>query len=248
MKTNTLLLTAVLGLTSAVALGQTTIFQENFGTLDNGTAITTSNTGLTYVRIGNGGGSIQASNPSSFGPGASALITGPSGGSLNGLGVQNTLNFQGLDEISFELDFRISDASGTIVMGLGDGNSFTGDGTFNTSQGLFWLQANGLNFQRRAGSSWTTMTTLSLDTDYSLLVQANTTTNLMTVSLDGTAIASNVPVTTSGIDPTGFRVYSVNGSNVEIDNISITAIPEPGTIVMVGILGLAALIGLRRRK
>ena len=248
MKTKMILLTAAFGLTSALALGQTTIFEENFGTFANGTSLSTSNTDLTYVRVGTQGGSIEAFNPSSFGSGASALITGPTGGSLNGLGVDNSLDFQGLDEISFALDFRISDSSGQIVFGLGDGNSFTSNLAFNTSQGLFWFQANGLDFQRRTSSSWESMTTLSLDTNYSLLIEANTTTNLMSISLNGSSIASDVAVTTSGIDPTGFRVYSVNGSNVELDNISITAIPEPGTLALVALTGVAAIVTLRRKR
>lgn len=244
--TKSLLLTTLASVAMvAGAQAQLVVFEEDFGALANATTITTSNTDLTYVRVGTGTGSIEAQNPSNFGAGASAVITGPTTTSLNGIGVGDTLDFDGNNSISFALDFRLTDTSGQVVFGLGTGNRFTGDSTFSTAQGLFWLQANGTTFQRRT-SDWVDMTTLTINTNYSLLVEANTTTGLMTVSLNGSPIAEDVAVTTASITaPTGFRVYSVNGSDVEVDNISITAIPEPSSALLLGV-GLLTLV-LRRR-
>lgn len=246
-KTTLLALAAALGLAGA-ANAQSTVFAEDFGSLADSTEITTSNTTLTYARVGTQGGSIAAQNPSAFGAGASAVITGPTGGSLNGLGVASGLDFGTNTEISFATDFRLSASAGTVVFGLGSGTAFTGNSTFTTNDGLFWLQANGLDFQRREGGSWVGVETLALNTNYSLLVEANLTSQTMTISLNGTAVASDVALTTPGINPDGFRIYSVNGSNVQLDNISLTAVPEPGSFALIaGLLGLTWVM-LRRRS
>ncbi len=223
----------------------TIVFSEDFGVLDNGTTITTSNTDLTYVRIGTQGGGIEALNPSTVGTGASALITGPTGGSLNGIGVGSELDFDSAPTITMAFDFKITDASGTVVWGLGSGSSFTGNAGFNTSQGLGWFQASGTDLQRREGGDWISMTDLSVNTAYAFFVSFNVADNTMSVTLDTDEIAENVPVTTPGVDPDGIRIYSVNGSNIEVDNIELTAIPEPATALLGG-LGLLAL--LRRRR
>jgi len=223
------------------------IFEEDFGTLASTTTITTSNTDLTYVRIGSGGGSIEALNPSTVGSGASVFITGPSGTSLNGIGVQSTLDFGTDNLITLSLDFSLTASAGQIVIGLGLGSTFTGNTVFNTTQGFFWLQINETQIQRRTSlSAWSNIgTAISLNTTYNLTVETDTVTGLMDVILNGTKIADQVVVTTSSIDPNGFRIYAVNGSSVEIDNISITAIPEPAAAVF-GSIGMFFL--LRRRR
>ncbi len=64
---------------------QVMVFQETFDDLPNNTALTTSNTDLTFVRIGAGGGTINATSPGFFGTGASASNTqATSNATLNG--------------------------------------------------------------------------------------------------------------------------------------------------------------------
>jgi hypothetical protein len=134
---------------------------------------------------------------------------------------------------------------------LGTGNSFTGNGTFTSNQGLFWLQADGSNFQRRtSGGAWVNVgggTTLAINTNYTLLVEINLTTGLMDISLNGVLLDDGVGVTNAAIDPTGFRVYSVSGSDVEIDNIVLTAVPEPASAALV-FGGLGSMFWMIRRR
>lgn len=248
MKLRTKLLTtlAVSAFAVAGSHAATVVFSEDFGTLANATTITTSNTDLTYVRIGTGGGSIAALDPSTVGSGASALITGPSNTSLNGIGVGSGLDFGTNPTITLAFDFSLSNASGTVVWGLGAGNSFTGNGTFTVAQGLGWFQATGTTLQRRQGGNWVTMgDPLGLNTAYSFEATFNVTDNTVTVSLNNTVIAENVAVTTNNVAPNAFRIYSISGSNIEVDNILITAIPEPSAALL-GALGMLAL--LRRRR
>lgn len=235
---------AVIGAASAA----TTVFTESFGNLANGTTISTSNTSLTYVRVGTGGGSIVAASPSTIGSGSSAVITGPSNTSLNGVGVGSGLDFGGAGTVTLAFDFKLTDSSGAVVVGLGSGTTFTGNATFNTAQGLFWLQANGTNLERRTSTGWTNVgggTTLTVGTTYSLLVEANVQSGTMDIYLNGNLIDNDVAVTTSTVTaPDGFRIYSVSGSDIEIDNIALTAVPEPAA----ALLGSIGLIGLLRRR
>ena len=223
------------------------VFSEDFGTLANGTNITTGNTDLTYVRVGTQGGSITALSPSTVGSGSSLLMTGPSGGSLNGIGVGSGLDFGGQQIITMEFDFSFSTTTGTVVWGLGSGDRFTGNNTFSTNQGLVWFQVTGTTLQRRTSSAWTDVATgLAIDEPYSFLVSIDNASNLMHVFLNGSPVASGVAVTTENLVPDGFRIYSVTGRDVEIDNILLTASPEPSTALLFG-LGLLTLLRRRRR-
>lgn len=224
------------------------IFSEDFGDLANGTTITTSNTALTYVRVGTQGGSIQALNPSTVGSGASVLITGPTGGSLNGIGVGNTLDFGGSEFISMQFDFAISNTTGNVVWGLGSGDRFTGNQEFSTNQGLVWFQMNGTTLQRRLSGSggWSNVATgLLTDTAYRFQTDIDTVAGTMDVLLNGVVVASGVNVTTSSIIPDAFRIYVVSGQNVQVDNILLLT-PEPSKALLFA-LGLLALMGRRRR-
>jgi hypothetical protein len=235
---------------TAAASGQIlqSVFSEDFGALVDNTTITTANTDLTYVRVGTGGGSIVSKNPSSF-SGPSALITGPSNTSLNGIGATG---FDALPIYELSLNFRLSNTTGQMVVGVGDGDRFTGNTVFTTAQGLFWLQVNAGQLQRRNSSSWVDIgSALSQDTNYALRVIANASTDVFTYDTDvtlaagtmdiylgGNIVANNVAVTNS-LEATAFRIYSVNGSNFEIDNISISAVPEPSSYAAIfGVLAL----------
>lgn len=240
------------------------VFTEDFGSLTNGEAITTSNTSLTYVRIGSGGGVIDALSPGSFGTGPSAIVTqSSSSGSLNGIGVANTLPASDVYELS--LDFRLTSLAGDVVIGVGSGSSFISASTFSTSQGLFWLQSDSGNFERRTSSGWSNIgggTSLLADTNYTLRVIANgsgiplsysggaVAAGTMDVFLDGVLLDDDVTVTTPGLQADGFRIYQINQGNFEADTITLTdtvTVPEPSTLALAG-FGIAVAGWAARRR
>lgn len=201
------------------------IFSENFGNLTNGTPISTTNSALTYVRIGTQGGSIVSKNPSSFGNGSSLIINGPSGGSLNGIGVGSGIMLQSTLHLNLAFDLNLQNTPGQIVIGMGTGNSFTGNGTFNTSQGLFWLQINGTTIQRRSreGTWVNTGVSLSANTPARLGVIVDRIMETMDLYLDEQLVANALPLTSPWIEADAFRVYAVNGSSIELNNIEVSA-------------------------
>ena len=264
-------LITLIGLAAVISaqpvLGQTLVFSENFDALSNGTNATTSNTALTYARIGTGGGVIQSLSPGNFGTGASAVVTMSSNStSLNGIGVQSTLPASTVYTLS--LNIRPTNLSGDFVLGLGNGSTFTGSSTFTGAQGLFWLQSDNGKFQRRA-ASWTNIggnTTLAINTNYALHVIANgsgsavtysggnVAAGMMDIYLNGALLDDDVAVTTNGLSATGFRMYQTSQGDFEVDNIQIwngavatSAVPEPSTWALIG-LGSAFLLWRIRRK
>jgi hypothetical protein len=257
-----LAMVAVLGL-PALPASATLVFTEDFEGLTNGTDISTSNTDLTYVRIGGGGGVIDALNPGSFGTGASAIITqNTSSTSLNGIGVGSTLPSSNVYTLAFDL--RLTNLTGDVVIGVGAGTAFTGNSNFNTSQGLFWLQSDNGNFERRT-SDWVNVgggTTLALNTNYAMRIVANGSSspltypggslagNTMDIYLNGALIDNDAPVTTNGLSANGFRMYQVSLGNFEVDNIQLytAAVPEPSTLGLAAAgVALAGLGAWRRR-
>ncbi|MCC5848173.1 MAG: PEP-CTERM sorting domain-containing protein [Verrucomicrobia bacterium] len=60
----------------------------------------------------------------------------------------------------------------------------------------------------------------------------------------------------SDVQAVGFLMYTLDGGDqvingrawATLNNVQITAIPEPGTLVLLGLAGLAGLIGYRRRR
>jgi hypothetical protein len=259
-----LAMVAMLGL-PALPASATLVFTEDFEGLTDGTDISTTNTELTYVRIGGGGGVIDAVNPGSFGTGASAIITqNTSSGSLNGIGVGSTLPSSNVYTLAFDL--RLTNLTGDVVIGVGAGTAFTGNGTFTTSQGLFWLQSDNGNFERRTSSAWVDVgggTTLALNTNYAMRIVANGSSspltypggslagNTMDIYLNGALIDNDAPVTTNGLSANGFRMYQVNLGNFEVDNIQLytAAVPEPSTLGLAGVgVALAGLGAWGRRR
>jgi hypothetical protein len=185
--------------------------------------------------------------------------------------VQNTLTSSSV--YTFSVDFRFSNvAAGDIVFGVGSGTSFTGNSTFTTAHGLFWLQSDNGNFEYRTASAWSNVggTTTFVDgTNYSLRVIANGSASAVTygmetlgagtmdIYLDNILVADGVAVTTNGLAANGFRIYSVTGTGIEIDNIQlwneaigVSAVPEPSTYALlgVGLVGLFAWRGRTRRR
>lgn len=257
-----LAMVALVGL-SHVPASAALVFTEDFTGLANGTDISTSNTDLTYVRIGTGGGVIDALNPGSFGTGPSAIVTqNSSSGSLNGIGVGSTLPSSNVYTLTFDL--RLTNLTGDVVIGVGAGSTFTGNNAFSTGQGLFWLQSDSGNFERRTSSAWVDVgggTSLALDTNYALRVVANGSSspltypggslpgNTMDIYLDGSLIDNDAPVTTNGLSANGFRMYQASLGNFEVDNVQLytAAVPEPPAFVLVA-AGLGTLTYLTRRR
>lgn len=251
----------------ALATGQpvfaAVVFNEDFTGLSNAESLTTSNTALTYIRIGSGGGVIEGLSPGNFGTGASGIVTqNTSSGSLNGIGVGNTLPASNVYELAFDL--RLTNLSGDVVVGVGSGSSFTGNSTFSSSQGLFWVQSDSGNFERRTSSGWSDIgnggTQLSLNTNYSINVVANgsgspvtypggsVAASTMDIYLDGLLLDDDVPVTTPGLTADGFRMYQVNLGNFEVDNITLDnlAVPEPNSLALGVAGGMLVAAAVRR--
>lgn len=248
---------------------QVMVFQETFDDLPNNTALTISNTDLTYVRIGTGGGTINATSPGFFGTGASvSILQATSNGALNGIGVQSTLPSSNIYTMAF--DFRPLDLTGDFVIGVGAGTSFTGNSDFTTAHGLFWIQSDSGNLERRTSSSWSNIgggTTLTLNSNNLLHIIANGSAasasytggsvgaGRMDIYLNGTLLDDDVAVTTSGINATGFRMYNVSKGDTAVDNITlwsgaVAPIPEPstGAILVLGSVALVAVRSLRKKN
>ena len=247
---------------------QVMVFQETFDDLSNGTTLSTANTDLTYARIGTNG-SILATSPGFFGTGASASITqSVSSGSLSGIGVQSTLPSSNIYTMAF--DFRPLDLTGDFVIGVGAGTAFTGNGTFQGAQGLFWLQSDNGNLERRTSSGWSNIgggTTLSLNSNYLLHIIANGSADSasytggsvgagkMDIYLNGSLLDDDVAVTNTGLNATGFRMYNVNKGDTAVDNIAlwtgaVAPVPEPssGELLVLGGMALVAVRSLRKKN
>lgn len=250
--------TMTLGLMAAAAQAAL-IFDEDFGTLADGTTIATdgSNTDFTYVRVGGGGGSIEALNPSTIGDGASLKIVGPTTGSLNGVGVGTGLG--GGDLLTLMFSLKMSDASGDFFVGAGQGTMFTSDVTFNTSHLMWGIQSDSGNLEYRTGSGWSNVgTTLGGNTQYDFVIQANNTlaesnglaAGKMNIYLNDSLIADEIDIT-GNQSADGFRMYAVGATGstatYEIDDIKVynEVIPEPGTLALL-LAGLGSLLAVRR--
>lgn len=235
------------------------VFSENFGSIADGDDITTSNTNFDYRRIGSGGGQIAAISPGSFG-GSSMNLGGSTSGSLNGVGLSSGLG--NLNEVAFEFDFRTGDPTlGDLVVTTGAGSSFSGNGTFNTSQLFFGIQSNNGVLQYRTSSWQDAGLTLAANTDYSVDIFANNSgasrdhlfgsvaNGTMDIVINGVVIADDVSFA-NNVAADGLRFYQVTGGqSFEIDNIRVSdtiAVPEPSSMFLIAGLGAVGLVRRRR--
>lgn len=226
------------------------VFSEDFGNLANGTTITTSNTDFTYVRVGTGGGSITALNPSTLSTGASMVLAGPTSTSLNGVGVQSGLGLTDEAELSFKLKFA-DVSSGTLFIGMGSGTMFTGNGTFAGGSLFFGLQSLSgvLQYRDNSGASgnWVNAGfTFVDDTDYDMAIFGNGSD--LQISINGSPLAL-ITDSRNSQNADAFRIYAVSGAvSYELDDI-IVQVPEPSTFALLGCgaIGLAVYAKRRRR-
>lgn len=215
MKTNTLLLTAVLGLTSAVALADTPFTIASFPMTDNSPIATVGASIATFDFSGTNNFSSVAAPTNAF------------SSALNQQGGWGTNSF-------WELSLNLSDFTDVSIGTWSQRSSNTGPQDFRVD-----VSFNG-------GDTFTNF--VSGYTVPSSGGYVNPGFSLGELADNNSAVIIRW-INTSDVSVNGGTINSAaNGGTSRFSNFEVTAIPEPGTIVMVGILGLAALIGLRRRK
>jgi hypothetical protein len=221
---------------------QTLLFEENFDGLTPGTDVTVDNTGFDYRRIGTQGGSITAEETNGE---VHMRLGGASGGSLNGVGMTGgtdpgdaTLGGANVTTLNFRM--RMESTDGTIFFGMGDGNMFTGNGTFATSQLMWAIQSNNGLLQHQIGtttSNWQPFNpsiTLVENQNYEFHIIANNSGSMVTYDAGNQTISSgrmhaylnddfigDVPIG-GNVNAHGFRIYQVNnGLYARFDSITI---------------------------
>ncbi len=245
MKTKTLILTAAFGLTGALALGQVSINSMNFNYFDDFTGFdgaadpanwTTSDVENTSNWQGTGTGSRNTGGKWSFGDtGTGATFEGSLGflpSSTRAINADISFeNNTGFDIISFEISYIAKhwrshfngNNNGWSASYSIDGGSFIGlnDLSYVPSN----TNATGINPD---GGPWESL--------------------FLSQSISGLSIAD--------VSTLQIRFFGDNGSaggfrqGVAIDDFSFsaTAIPEPGTLALVLLTGIAALVSLRRKR
>ncbi|MFZ4678806.1 MAG: beta strand repeat-containing protein, partial [Flavobacterium sp.] len=228
-------------LISKMSYGQGTlsspIFSENFGTLANGTNLTTSNTAFSFVRLGTSTGGtftnqIKAKNPFtvSGGSGSSALL-GANGGSIS------TIDKTGLTSFSsgtFVFKFLTpSTLTGAVMLsGVGTGASFGSANGFTGAQLSAAFQVSGTNLQIRSGGAWTTVQTIAASTSYTVALVFNNSASALTYGSSISLPSNKVDVwvngifvnqynsATSSLSASAFRIYATT-TQFEIDDVAV---------------------------
>lgn len=224
------------------------IFTENFGTLANGTAITTSNTSFSYVRLSTGAGtkSINSKNPSEVSTGASAVLIAPTS-SVSVLDKSSLASFSsGTLQISFRtptsFTFSTNNSNnGKFTIGIGSGNSF---GTANTPitgaqmaagfQVVSTSTSNAnLNIKSGGGTTFQTVQTLATNSTYTVTLVFNNTaqgktygenntlpTNTVDIWINGIKASTQYTAGVSSLAVNALRLY-VETASFEVDDIAL---------------------------
>jgi hypothetical protein len=241
------------------------LFTEDFGSLADGTAITTNNTTLTYARVGTGAGAyLNARNPGAF-AGSSALLLATST-SLTGMGVTNG-SFSPFDvgTLAFSLRTPGSFTANDLYILTGSGASFSGNTAFNSAELTAGFLISGGQLQTRNSSSvWQNVgSPLMTDADYAMRIVFNGSSSLVPYGTDSVA-AGTADLWLNGVlfgddvsirdavSASAFRIYTTGGAAAlpfEIDDIQLhdaaVLVPEPSAVSL-GLLGGILALGARR--
>lgn len=209
-------------------------FTENFDGLNAGDVISSSNTQFMEVRIGSGGGAIDALHPSSIGRGASMRLGGSTSNSQNNvksdsLGTSSTS--------SFHVSLYSSNSSlGDLYIGVGKyGTSISSNANLNQND-LQWAIKidNGLIRYRSKSGSWLSSSIRITDNElqeFYVLVNGSASaisygnevldTASMDIWLNGMLVAEGLEV--KNAQPAeAFKIYQTNGAQFyEIDDIRV---------------------------
>lgn len=231
----------VIAISSMIAGAEAAVISStDFGTLANGTTITTTNTpSLTYARVSTGAnGALVAVNPSPIDSGAAASLFA-STTSLTGVGVGSGLAFGGggnVGTIAFDLLTPTAYGSGSIFFGVGSGATFTGNSTFASADLTAGFQIVNGQLQSRTGSNtsstWTNVggaTAFATNTEYDISISFNGSGSTITygdtnqfsiasfkadIWVNGSLFADDIAIKsqlpTGGTN--GYRIYTVSDS------------------------------------
>jgi hypothetical protein len=252
---------------ASVASAQITVLNDNFNsaTVSGGVVSSAINYGPATASNSHtlGTGTLDGSPALRVGGGAGSIYLTANLGqtiSLTSVGdyIQATFDFAttGADNGNRVLRFGFYESGATDLASVGyslaGGNAGTGNSVLNveTSTSANNFYTNGGVF---GGGTQTQTTRVSGDTYQALLRVERTSATEMTVTgtWAGTALAANVHTITGSsaidIDQLWFGVHN-RSAEFLIDNLVVTAIPEPSTYaVLFGLAALALVARMRRR-
>lgn len=246
-----------LGILAAGVAGAnaTTLLQDDFSYVDGSLVGNTPPIGGIWTNHSGTIGDIQVSSETvllsdSASEDASSLFAVAATGSLFygfDVSVEDPGSYTGTD---FEYFAHFYDSSGNF--------------DFRSRVDVVDFTATGFKFGFSAGSStadaiWATE--LSYGTTYRLVASFDLDTGAASLwvnptSVGSTSITSTGDVAAAGLDGFAFRQSSATPDmNLTIDNLSVgtefgdvAAVPEPGTVALVGLGLVGALYGMRRRR
>jgi len=238
------------------------VASENFGTLANGTTITTSDTSLTYARVSAGANSLLYATNDQF-SGSSAVLLATSA-SLTGIGTSGLTAFT---VGTFNCSVFSSATLSTLAIFMGTGTTFTGNSTFAGADLTAGVQfVSGQMQTRNSANVWANVGAVGFaaNTVYNISIDFNDSASTVTygsqsvaagaadIWVNGTLFGDDVSIR-GAQSVTAFRIYTTSSTApLEIDNISlansISPVPEPSTLAFATFGGLASLFILRRRR